>query len=60
MLATQNVVIYKSRATSIQSYTRMLTKCIQELFAEEEQHNYEFYIADAISNVKFIVVMVED
>ena len=24
----------------------MLNKCIQELFAEEEQHNYEFYVAD--------------
>ena len=24
----------------------MLTKCIQELFAEKEQHNYEFYVAD--------------
>ena len=36
-------LIYKSRATSIQSYNKMLTKCIQELFAEEE---HEFYVAD--------------
>lgn len=29
------------------SYKRMLTKCVQEHFSEEDQKKYDFYIADA-------------
>lgn len=29
------------------SYKRMLTKCVQELFSNEEQEKHDFYIADA-------------
>ena len=28
-------------------YHRMLTKCVQELFSEEEQESNDFYIADS-------------
>ena len=29
------------------SYQRMLAKCVAELYSEEEQQQYDFYIADA-------------
>ena len=45
------------------TYHRMLTKCVQELFSEEEQESNDFYIADsrgvAIWNADKIEVDVE-